>query len=232
MTTEFISEDDLLTFEGWSKYQGADLATMPPDELTIWKECFEQEKRARETSPKVGLMKLRRVPGQEQYAVAIRDGSDLWLTLWVRCSRKGEIFILYPRGDRSVDAHASYHEDGTLHQKSYGHKGLAQQRQPLQTFKGSEHLGMYSGHGKGNGAVCDPNAFDGVVIVEPGILGPANSSVGIDLLEAGYEGTWSQNVADRYYFGTVHQREVFRRNPRPAVVITIHAPEPLTAIEQ
>src|SRR5689334_12593028 len=119
MTTEFISEGDLLTFEGWSKYQGADLVTMPPDELTIWRECFEQVNRARETSPKVGLMKLRRVPGQQQYAVAIRDGSDLWLTLWVRCSRKEEIFILYPRGDRSVDAHASYHEDGTLHQKSY-----------------------------------------------------------------------------------------------------------------
>jgi hypothetical protein len=93
MTTEFISEDDLLTFEGWSKYQGADLATMPPDDLTLWKECFEQAKRAQETSPKVGLMRLRRVPGQEQYAVAIRNGSDLWLTLWVRCSPKGRFLF-------------------------------------------------------------------------------------------------------------------------------------------
>jgi len=78
MTSEFISEDDLLTFEGWSKYQGADLAMMPPNELTVWKECFEQAKRAHETSPKVGLMKLRRIPGQDQYGVAIRDGSVSW----------------------------------------------------------------------------------------------------------------------------------------------------------
>src|SRR6516164_9347789 len=42
------------------------------------------------------------------------------------------------------------------------------------------------GHGKTTGAVCDPKAFDGVVIVEPGILGPRNGSVGVDLVASGY----------------------------------------------
>jgi hypothetical protein len=28
---EFISEDDLKTFEGWMKYQGVDAATAPED---------------------------------------------------------------------------------------------------------------------------------------------------------------------------------------------------------
>jgi hypothetical protein len=122
MGNEFISEDDLLTFEGWSKYQGADLATMAPEEAKAWRECFDHARRLSETSLKVGLIKLVRVPGEEKYAVAIRDGSDLWLTMWVRCSGpKGEIFILYPRaGADSGDPHASYHRDGRFHQKSHG----------------------------------------------------------------------------------------------------------------
>jgi hypothetical protein len=28
-----------------------------------------------------GLMKLRMVPGEYRYAIAVREGSDLWLTL-------------------------------------------------------------------------------------------------------------------------------------------------------
>jgi hypothetical protein len=113
--------------------------------------------------------------------------------LWVRCSRKGEIFVIYPRPDRDWDAHASYRLDGTLHQKSYGHIGISVKRQPLtEAFRGSEHLGLYSGHGpKSTGAVCDPKAFDGVVIVEPGILGPRDGSVGVDLVEPGYEPEWN-----------------------------------------
>ena len=53
-------------------------------------------------------------------------------------------------------------------------------------FKGSEHLGMYAGHGtKSIGAVFDPAAFAGVVIVAPGILGLRHGVVAIDLVEPG-----------------------------------------------
>ena len=220
---DFISEDDLLTFEGWLKYQAADPAAMTPEQLTEWQGLFDELMERRKTSPKVGLMKLQPVPGEQKYAVAIRDGSELWLTLWVRCSRKGEIFVMYPRPDRDWDAHASYHLDGTLHQKSYGHVGISVKRQPLtEAFRGSEHLGLYSGHGpKSTGAVCDPKAFDGVVIVEPGILGPRDGSVGVDLVEPGYEPEWNGEMGQRFYLSGVHQREVFLRNGRPSVVITI-----------
>jgi hypothetical protein len=177
---DFISEDDLLTFEGWLRYQAADPTAMTPEQLTEWQGLFDELMERRKTGPKVGLMKLQPVPGEQKYAVAIRDGSDLWLTLWVRCSRKGEIFVMYPRPDRDWQAHASYHLDGTLHQKSYGTVGISVKRQPLAgPFRESEHLGTYAGHGpKSTGAVCDPTAFDGVVIVEPGILGPRDGSVG------------------------------------------------------
>jgi hypothetical protein len=179
---DFIGEDDVLTFEGFLKYQcpGVDSATMTPDELKLVQGWFAESTRLRETSPKLGLMKFKSVSGEQKYAVAIRDGSDLWLTLWVRCSPKGEVFIMYPRADPG-NPHASYHRDGTLHQKSHGFVGISHKRQPPTAgFTGSEHLGLYGGgHGtKSNGAVCEPKAFDGVVIVEPGVLGLNQGSIG------------------------------------------------------
>ena len=129
---DFISEDDLLTFEGFLKYQAVDPATITADDLKMWLDIFDETIERRKTSPKVGLMKLQQIPGEQKYAVAIRDGSNLWLTMWVRCSWKGEIFIMYPRGDREADPHASYHRDGTFHQKSYGTAWVpGQKRQPL-----------------------------------------------------------------------------------------------------
>jgi hypothetical protein len=137
----------------------------------------------------VGLMKLPPlVEGERRYAVAIRDGSDLWITLWVRCSRKGEFFVMTPRADRSWNPHASYHLDGTLHMKSFGgSKVMEQERQPLtRPFKGTAHLGSYAGHGgKSIGAVCEPTAFSGIVEATPGVLGPVNGSVVVDLVEPG-----------------------------------------------
>lgn len=133
--------------------------------------------------------------------------------MWVRCSSpKGEIFIMYPQAGSDLEnPHASFHRDGAFHQKSHNRAMLPQQRQPLTAaFIGSEHLGIYQGHGTSMGAVCDPNAFDAVVIVEPGILGPRNGSVGFDLLAPGFEATWERDIAGRFYFGDVVQREIFR----------------------
>lgn len=212
---DFISEDDLLELEGYLKYQGIDPATISPEELERWRRLFDEATERRKTSPKVGLMKLQPVSGEQKYAVVVRDGSDLWLTLWVRCSRKGEVFIMYPRGDRDWNAHASYHLDGTFHQKSHDAMlGTLQKRQPLTAaFKGSEHLGSYAGHGmKSVGAIYDPEVFTGVVIVEPGILGPSHGTVAIELMEPGCE--------PKPFPGT-NQRQVFPRDGHPSVVITI-----------
>jgi hypothetical protein len=219
----FISEDDLLTFEGWLKYQAVS-ETSTTEKLKVWRNLFEEAMGCRKTSPKVGLMKFVRFADEQKYAVAIRDGPDLWLTLWVRYSPRGEIFIMSPGGNRRGNAHASYHLNGNFHQKSHGDTPrMRQRRQPLRAaFKGSEHLGLYGGHGtKSIGAVCDPKAFDGVVIVEPGILGPHSGSVGVDLVEPGYELEWNQDMGQRFYLSSVHHRQVFRRNGRPSVVITI-----------
>ena len=186
---EFISEDDLQTFEGWLAYQAINPPMSAPEELEKWRSVFEEARARIAASPKVGLMKLQPVPGEHKYAVAIEDASNLWLTLWVRRSQKGEFFVMLPRGNRDWDPHTSYHRDGTLHFKSYGDTVLERKNQPLTgTFRGSEDLGSFAGHGpKGVGAVCDPAAFSGVVKVPLGVLGPRQGVIKLDLIEPGHE---------------------------------------------
>src|ERR1700680_2199335 len=81
---------DLKTFEGWLRYYGVDAATATPDELEMQRAFFDEARKRTLAKPKVGLMKLQTVPGEHRYSVAVREGSDLWLVLWVRRSRKGE----------------------------------------------------------------------------------------------------------------------------------------------
>lgn len=211
---DFISDEDLQTFDGWLRYQAVSPSSV--EEVEVWCRLFEEVRQRSANAPKVGLMKLQPVEGEYRYAVAVRDGAELWLTLWVRRSRKGEFFIMLPRGDRDWDPHTSYHAGGTLHMKSHKRKILQpQQRQPLtDAFRGTEHLGVYYGHAaRSSGAVCDPSAFTGVVEVPPGVLGPKHGGVTVDLVEPGCEPTsfqWKRIVI----------RQTFR-DAVPWVVITV-----------
>jgi len=141
---DFISEDDLDTFEGWLKYQAVDVTIISPGELAIWRDLYDEVKKASVLTPKVGRMKLP--PGEHRYAVALRNSEDLWLTLWVRRSPKGDVYVFLPRADRRWNPHASYHRDGTVHSKSFDHKFFPRKRKPLTgAFKGTEHLGTLPG---------------------------------------------------------------------------------------
>jgi len=154
-------------------------------------------------------MKLQPIPGEYRYAVALRDGANLWLTLWVRRSRRGEFFVMLPRGDREWDPHTSYHLGGNLHIRSFGSKVLPpQKRQPLTgAFRGTEHLGQYMGQGgRTTGAVCDPTLFAGVVEVPPGVLGPKHGAVAVDLVEPEHEPSdlfWKQIVIRQTFRDTI-----------------------------
>ena len=212
---EFVSEDDLKTFEGWLRYQGVD-ATSAPEELEMWQGLFNEARKRSSGKPKVGLMRFQPVPGEHRYAVAVREGSDLWLTLWVRRSRKGEFFVMLPRLDRDWDVHASYHIDGTRHMKSYDCKVLPPAKcQPLTgTFQGTENLVTFAGYGpKSVGAICDPTAFSGVVEIAPGILGPRDGQITVDLVAPD-----CQPAA--FPWTKIARREVFR-DILPWVVIRV-----------
>ena len=123
---------------------------------------------------------------------------------------------MVPRADPGWDPHSSYHRDGTFHTKSYGHKFAPKKLQPLTgTFRGTEHLGQAGGHGpKSVGAICDPTAFNGILEVPPGVLGPRNGGVIVDLVEPGCEPMSVPN--------TVVQEKVFRETV-PWIVIRIHS---------
>lgn len=188
----FIGEDDLQTFEGWLRYQAVDGATSAPDKLEEWRRIFEDVHQRPLTSPKVGMMKLKRAADQHLYAVAVEEGSVLWLALWVRRSPRGEFFVMLPRSDRDWDVHTSYHKNGNLHMKSYGRMVLSpMKRQPLRgDFRGTVDLGTFAGYGpKGVGAICDRPVFSGVVTVPFGVLGPRHGGVKVDLVEPGHKPT-------------------------------------------
>ena len=57
--SDFISEDDLKTFEEWLRYQAVDPKT--PEELVEWRQAFEEAKERAASITKVGLMKLQPV---------------------------------------------------------------------------------------------------------------------------------------------------------------------------
>src|SRR5262245_16785156 len=118
---DFISEDDLDTFEGDLRYQAIDPATASPEAIASFRQVFEEAQKAKATSPKLGRMKLRDLRSSEyRCAVVVREGSDLFITLWVRRDPKGDVYVLMPRNQGNP--HASYHRDGTFHHKSYGHQ--------------------------------------------------------------------------------------------------------------
>jgi hypothetical protein len=183
---EYISEDDLNTFEGWLKYQAFDLSTLSEEAAAAVRELFDEAVKARATARRVGRMKLKR-PGDSTYAIAIRDDTDLWLVLWIKRSSKSEFFIFHPTTDGNWNPHSSLHKDGMFHLKSHDKVMLRPQRkQPPAAVKGTEHLGAYGGFGpKTVGAIYDPADFTGIFEAPPGVLRPRNGMVTVDLLEPG-----------------------------------------------
>ncbi len=224
---EFIGEDDLKTFEGWLKYQAIDQSSQSAEQLADWKRTYDEIEKRCEAVPALGRLDLRPfktgtgVPrptrsGEYRYAVAVRDGEHLWLTLWVQWSRIGEVFVNVPRADSRWNPHASYHRDGTVHSKSYDHKMEERRLQPLtEQFHGTAHIGAFGGHGpKSVGAVCVPGDFTEVVEVPLGVLGPRDGTVVVDLVEPGHQPIVAVPTE-------VVSRHVFR-HATPWVVITVH----------
>lgn len=211
----FFSEEDLKNFDGWLKYQCVDASGLPSEELEAWRSDYYEKRAITASFSPVGKMALKSNPNEHKYAVALRDGSDLWLAIWVKHTPKGEFFVFVPTLDQDWDLHASYHLDGTVHVKSRGSKVLSpNKRQPLTgVFKGSENLLTFGGYApKSVGAVCDPAAFAGILEIGPGILGPRNGMISVDLVAPGCDAI--------NHFTALVKRQVFR-DVTPWVVLSI-----------
>ena len=126
--------------------------------------------------------------GEHRYGVAVREESDLLLTLWVRRVPEDDVYVMMPVGHRKWNPHTSYHLDGSRHSKSFGQSPwLRRKLQPLtDAFKGTENVGCFGADSpKSVGQLCDPADFSAVVEVPEGILGPSKGSVVVDLVEPG-----------------------------------------------
>jgi hypothetical protein len=77
------------------------------------------------------------------YAVAVRDGTDVFLFLQIRRNWKGEFVPIWRGHERPWDdipwnPHTTYHRDGELHHKSFSTEFGAQHLQkPDAAFTGS-----------------------------------------------------------------------------------------------
>jgi hypothetical protein len=156
--------------------------------------------------------------GEFKIAVAVRHGEQLLLTMTVRRDHKGGVYVIYPR--QEGNPHASYHANGTYHHKSDNHAMMSEKRQPLtDAFKGCEHVGMFGGHGpKTIGAICNPANFSDVIEIEPGILGPRDGYVAVDLVEPGCE--------PMDLFNPVTQERVFK-DSIPWIVVRVGKKAPI-----
>ncbi len=173
------TEDD---FRAWlANVQGIPFESLDEEARGVFRRDFEDGAR------RFAAWQGQRAPARgargrdTRYAVAIEDGDELGLSFWIKRSQAGEVFLFYPR-DREMDPHASYHADGTYHQKSYGVASMAQQRQPLNgSFVGTEHLGTFGGHGAGP-RIVSRDDWDDILVVRSGILTARTGRIAVDLV--------------------------------------------------
>ena len=201
------SENDLdAAFNGYLRDQAIDKKTASPEMLAQFREAFEEVQRAKAVTPTRRPMKLRDLkPDEYRYAVAVREGSELFVTLFIRRDPKGDVYVMIPRGRGSGNPHASYHRNGTLHHKSNDRPMMPSDRQPLigGGFKGCEHICMFGGHApKRVGVTCDATKFTGIVEVQDEELN--DGFVAVDLVEPGCE----KQVID--LGNPVHSTHVFK----------------------
>ncbi len=174
--------DYLDTFELWLEHQQCP-RPIPADLEPMLRQQYEAAvERFIEHDPS-GWMRQPLKSDEHRYAVVIDDAQKQWVTLCVVRSPKPEYFILIPR-DSEWDPHASYHQSGRYHQKSAGLAISRQQRQPLPSFKGAEHLSSFMGHGT-HMAIYRPSNYTAALVVPAGVLRGLEGEVLIDLVEPG-----------------------------------------------
>jgi hypothetical protein len=115
-----LNKDERDTFEGYLRYHQQNPTTASPEALASFRKAFEEWQTKKAATPKPGRMKLRDLkPGEYRYAVAVREGSELFMTLFIRRDPKGDVYVMIPRGRGSGNPRTSYHHRGRFHHKSY-----------------------------------------------------------------------------------------------------------------
>lgn len=142
------------------------------------------------------------------YAVALRDSEGLWLLSRIRRSRKGDVYVLFPRDEPGWNPHASYHHDGTRHVRSHGGRYLVDQRPrpDATTFRGVESvfaLALPPGDVALIRTPCQTHEFSDVFEIGREHLPLEEShALAVDLVEPGHgalAGRWREVVTQQSF---------------------------------
>jgi hypothetical protein len=140
---------------------------------------------------------------ERMFAVAIRDGEDLFLWIRIRRAADGDIYYVLQTGRpeakwKKWNPHGSLHKDGQFHDKSFDQKLSAKKGQkPDADFKGTANMVMVPtgpDRPRAFGVICDPTKFSEVMEVPVSILSPNETFVSVDLTEP--RGAPSNNTSD------------------------------------
>jgi hypothetical protein len=148
------------------------------------------------SSASIGVKRIGALMMERMFAVAIRDGQDLFLWIRIRRARLGDIYYMFPTGRSEPEwqkwnPHGSHHKDGRRHHKSFDRKIMPEQRQkPDSDFRGSENLiirPITFHEPRAFGVICDPAEFSEVMEVPASILSTKTfeTHIAIDLTEPG-----------------------------------------------
>ena len=77
------------------------------------------------------------------FAIAVRDGADLFLVLRIHRGPKGDVYVNWPRDDPKWNPHASLHASGQHHQKSNNYimaMALDHRQKPDACFRGTQRV--------------------------------------------------------------------------------------------
>lgn len=127
---------------------------------------------------------------KHMFAVAVRDGADVFLVLSICGGPQGDVYVNFPRDhDPDWKPHSSYHASGQHHQKSFGHKALVYHRQKLNAeFRGTANVvttGIAANEPRAINKPCDPAEFREVFEIPLCELRPEKyrTNVSVDVTE-------------------------------------------------
>jgi hypothetical protein len=136
---------------------------------------------------------------ERMFALAVRDGDDLFLWIRLRRAAGTDIYYVIPTGRederdwKKWNPHGSWHRNGRLHHKSFHKKVLSDERQkPDASFEGTYNLitrGLASDEPRAFGVLCDRTKFSEVMEIPIEILSPKHyeTYTSVDVSEPGMQ---------------------------------------------
>jgi hypothetical protein len=169
---------------------------------------------------------------ETRYVIAVSGSDGLFEFMSVRRSIKWsgacEFFAVlsrpHDRCNRPINAHASYHADGTYHIKTHEKRGLPKimthrRQKPDQHFRGTEHLlaqKIAPWHARDIGIPCDPTKYADVFEIPVAALreGEVITRVSADVVSPGYSPNLGPDIR------IIRQREY--QDAFPFIVVTLY----------